>query len=403
MKIRKPIKEAMELLDIEKLRPHQLQPINAILDGKDTMVIAPTSFGKSLIYMIPAVIWKDALTIVIEPLLALMHDQVQKLQAIGVAAAYLDSTQSDKAKRETVADLNNGNIQILYIAPERLETGILSVIQEFRRIGMVVVDECHCVTSWGYSFRDAYLRIGEYIDSLEYHPVIVALSATALPEDRPQIMELLSMHKAKCFEMDLCRSNLRFLKKMTPSRKEQQKALQKAMRKHHKNTTIVFCATKHAVEQVAEYLDSLYPGDVLPYHSHTKGKEKELLSGKKHIVVATSALSMGVDIKNVDLVIHFNMPLSLADYYQMAGRAGREGQHARSILLYNSDDYYLNHALLEDIEDPSAKKTALERLDAMKEFCEDDKHCMVKSLLRSLGDPHKHNKCRYCTNCQKER
>ena len=211
------------------------------------------------------------------------------------------------------------------------------------------------------------------------------------------------MHKTQCFEMDLYRSNLCFLKKTTPSRKEQQKALKKAVRKCHQNTAIVFCATKHAVEQVAKYLDSLYPGDVLSYHSQKKGKETELLSGNKQIVVATSALSIGVDIKNVDLVINFNMPLSLADYYQMAGRGGREGQHAHSILLYNSDDYYLNRALLEDIEDPSAKEIALNRLDAMKEFCEDNKHCMVKSLLRSLGDPYEHKKCRYCTNCQKER
>lgn len=249
----------MSLLQIEKLRPHQLKPINAILDNKDTMIIAPTSFGKSIIYLIPAVIQKYTVTIVIEPLLALMHDQFKKLQALGVAAAYLDSTQSIEDKEETIAGLRNGNIQILYIAPERLETDILLLIQRFRRIGMIVVDECHCVTSWGYSFRDAYLRIGEYIDSLKYHPVIVALSATALPEDRPQIMELLSMHKTQCFEMDLYRSNLCFLKKTTPSRKEQQKALKKAMRKYYQNTAIVFCATKHAVEQVAKYYHCLSP------------------------------------------------------------------------------------------------------------------------------------------------
>lgn len=127
-----------------------------------------------------------------------------------------------------------------------------------------------------------------------------------------------------------------------------------------------------------------------------------MLSGKKHIIVATSALSMGVDIQNVDLVIHYNMPMSLADYYQMAGRAGREGQHARSILLYDPDDYTENRWLLKQIDDRKARNRALKRLDEMKEFCEDEEQCMVITLLHALGDPHE-NACRYCTNCQKGR
>lgn len=127
-----------------------------------------------------------------------------------------------------------------------------------------------------------------------------------------------------------------------------------------------------------------------------------MLSGENHIIVATSTLSMGVDVRNVDLVIHYNMPMSLADYYQMAGRAGREGQDARSILLYNPDDYYTNRALLRGIEDATVKKAMLARLDEMKEFCEDKKHCMVKAILRALGDSYDH-KCRYCTNCQRGR
>ena len=127
-----------------------------------------------------------------------------------------------------------------------------------------------------------------------------------------------------------------------------------------------------------------------------------MLTGKKHIIVATSALSMGVDVPNVDLVIHFNMPLSMADYYQMAGRAGREGQHARSILFYSQSDYKQNHRLLKDIEDKATRKHTLKQLDLMKEFCEDDERCMVNALLNALGDPYENN-CRYCTNCQKGR
>lgn len=402
MKLRPSVKKAIEQLHIEKLKKNQLKPINAILDGHDILVVAPTSYGKSLLYQIPAIIQKDAMTIVIEPLLALIHDQVQKLKNFNVSVAYLDSTQSKCEQKAIIDALCDGEVQILYIAPERLETGILSRIEKKNNIGMVVVDECHCCVSWGHTFRESYLTIGEYISQLKKRPVVVALTATALPEDRSEIMDLLSMQKVQTFEMSLYRSNLRFMKRMTPSRKEQLHELKRCLKKYRKYTAIVFCSTVHHAEGVAGELRKKYPDDVIVYHSREKHQEKAMLSSEKHIIVATSALSMGVDVRNVDLVIHYNMPMSLADYYQMAGRAGRDGQGARSIILYNPDDYYTNYALLRDIEDKSAKGTMLARLDKMKEFCEDKKHCMVKTVLQSLGDSYNH-KCRYCTNCQRGR
>lgn len=402
MKLKPTVKEAMQQLNIDKLKRNQIKPINSILDGQDTMVIAPTSYGKSLIYQIPAVIPKKKLTVVIEPLLALIHDQVEKLQQRNISAAYLDSTQTHKEQDIVKEDLRNRKVQLFYIAPERLDTGILSQIEKNNEIGMVVVDECHCVATWGNGFRDAYLTIGEHIEGLQKRPVVVALSASILPEDCPQIIAFLSMQKVKTFKMSLYRSNLQFMKRTVSSRKEQLHELKRSLRKYHKSRTIVFCATKHIAESVGEVLEKVYPDDVLVYHSRKKGQEQELLSGKKSIIVATSALSMGVDMRDVDLVIHYNMPLSLPDYYQMAGRAGREGQKARSILLYNPDDYGLNRVLLGDIDDRKVKKTMLNRLDAMKEFCEDSKECMVKTVLQALGDTYEH-KCRYCTNCQKER
>lgn len=402
MKIKKSVKEAMKLLQIKKLRRNQVKPINSVLDGNDTLVIAPTSYGKSLLYQIPAVINSGKLTVVIEPLLALIHDQIEKLQQLGIAAVYLDSTQSKAEREQVMKSLDEGEVTLLYLAPERLETGILLKIDKHNRIGLVVVDECNCVVSWGYAFREAYLEIGEWIYRLKKKPVILALSATVIPEDRSQIMELLSMEDVKTFEESLYRSNLAFMKRMTSTRKAQQRELNRCMKKYHKRTTIVFCNTKSAVENVARYLEGLYPGDVMAYHSSKKCEEKAMLSGEKRIIVATSALSMGVDVRDVDLVIHFNMPLSIADYCQMSGRAGREGKKARSILLYNADDYYTAQALIGEIEDRNAKQRAQSRLDEMKEFCEDTKHCMVQAMLRALGDAST-GKCRYCTNCQRER
>lgn len=402
MKIKRTVKEAMKLLQIKQLRRNQIRPINSILDKHDTMVIAPTSYGKSLIYQIPAVIQKKKLTVVIEPLLALIHDQAEKLQSLGISAAYLDSTQTAKERDAVMESLCKGEVQILYMAPERLETDILSQIEDSSSIGMVVVDECHCVATWGNTFRDVYLTIGEHIEALKKRPVVVALSASILPEDRPQILEHLSMKKVKTFEMSLYRGKLQFMKRTVSSRDKQLRELKHLLKKYHKNRTIIFCATKHIAERVGEKLEEVYSDDVFVYHSRRKAQEKELLSGERSIIVATSALSMGVDVRDVDLVIHYNMPLSLADYYQMAGRAGREGQKARSILLYNPDDYGLGCALLDDIDDKAIKKSMMKRLDAMKEFCEDTKECMVKTLLQALGDTYD-RKCRYCTNCQRER
>lgn len=402
MKIRSNIKQAMETLKIEKLRKNQLKPINAILDGHDTMVIAPTSFGKSLLYLIPALTQDTGITIVIEPLLALIHDQVHKLRKLNISASYLDSTQSKSEQRTVIDDLRKCRVKILYVAPERLEAGILSWIEAFNQIKIIVVDECHCVVSWGDTFRDAYRSIGEYIDSLEYHPVIVALSATAIPEDRPRIMKLLSMRSVKEFAVSLYRSNLSLMKKNVASGYGHLSGLKKCLKKYHRHTTIVFCNTKAAAENVAKALKKIYRSEVMAYHSRCKEQEQDMLSGKKHIIVATSALSMGVDIRDVDLVIHYNMPMSLADYYQMAGRAGREGQHARSILLYDPDDYTENRWLLKQIDDKKARDRALKRLDEMKEFYEDEEQCMAITLLNALGDPRE-NACRYCTNCQKGR
>ena len=177
MKIKKSVKEAMERLQIKKLRRNQIKPINSVLDGRDTMVIAPTSYGKSLLYQIPAIVNSKKLTVVIEPLLALIHDQVEKLQGLGIAAFYLDSTQSKPEQRRVMELLDEGKVTLLYIAPERLETGILLLLEQHNKIGLVVIDECHCVVSWGYAFRESYLEIGKWIGCLRKRPVILALSA----------------------------------------------------------------------------------------------------------------------------------------------------------------------------------------------------------------------------------
>lgn len=331
-----------------------------------------------------------------------MHEQVEVLQALGIAAAYLDSTQNRQTQNAVREMLEKQKLTILYLSPERLNPDFIPHEIYANKVGLVVVDECHCVTTWGHTFREDYLHIGDFIDSLKHRPTVLAMTASAPPEDRKEIMELLSMRNAKCIATSLYRSNLHFMKHSVTSRQEQIKVLKKCVRKFHKHTTIVYCSTKKAVEEVAKRLEKIYPGEVVPYHSENKRGERDMLSGKKHIIVATSALAMGVSIRDVDLVIHYNMPLSIPDYYQMSGRSGREGQKARSILIYNSSDYRSNRAMLEDIDDRNTRRTAMDRLDAMKELCEDREHCMYTMILSALGEKRE-TKCRYCTNCQKGR
>lgn len=351
MDIRQDIKSAQKKLGIEKLRKHQVKPINSILDRQDTMVIAPTSAGKSAIYQVPALIF-SGMTLVIEPTLSLMYDQTYRLKSHGINAAYIDSTMSTDDYSHILKCIAKSKVKILFVTPERIQNRkFLDAIEDVE-ISMVVVDECHCVTSWGYGFRPDYLRIGKFIDTLPHRPVVAALTATATSDMREEICDLLSIDQPEVFINSLHRPNLHFIKRSFVS-------------------------------------------------DEAKLKELLFLSGERHIMVATSAFGLGVDQSDVDLVIHFNLPLSLIDYCQQAGRAGRAGQKAKCILLYCENDYPVNRTILKEIDDKSVRKNALRALDRMKEYAEST-GCLTSQVLSALGE--KLDKpCGSCTNCQKRR
>ena len=392
---------AMKQLGQKELQNHQIKPINHILNAEDALVIAPTGSGKSLIYQIPALVHNDNLTLVIEPTLALMHDQVKTLKKCGVDAEYIDSSISGSEWLERMDQLAHKRITLLYITPEKLQNLDLAG----NTIGMIVIDECHCVLDWGYSFRKAYLQIGTYIKNLKKHPIVVALTATADEKDRKHIAKLLGMNNPKCYVSSLYRKNLIFVKEYASSKKEKQLILNKYLKKYHKNSTIIYCNSRRAVDAVYESVSKSHPKDVVKYHAgmNIEARTKSLdsfLCGHSHIMVSTTAFGMGIDQSDVDLVIHFNMPLSMIDYYQQAGRAGRKEQQAHCILLYSDDDYYVDKAIINSIEHLPARQRALSRLDSMRDFCQDTEHCMVKTLLAELGEQHVKD-CNQCLNCQK--
>ena len=336
-----------------------------------------------------------------------MHDQVQKLKSLGIATESLDSTQTKKERQSILNQFQTGKVNILYLTPERLVSeSFLYALQEIS-LFIAIVDEAHCVMDWGYTFRDAYLHIGDFVDSLAHRPVIAAFTATASPKNAENICAALHMWNLACYQNNLYRKNLTYLKKYANDRQKKQQLLMKYLRKYHRHSSVIYCNTRRAVDAVFKFLQEKYLGEVVKCHASMSPKKRaqhelQFLTGEKSIMVATTAFGMGVDLGSIDLVLHFNMPLSLTDYMQQTGRAGRDGQKAHCVLLYSDEDYYTHQMILSDTSSEDVKEEALKQLNIMKEFCDNTEHCMVQLLLEHFGQ-HRKNSCNYCTTCQKKR
>jgi len=412
MKISKTFKAAWETLQIpDKPREMQIEAVNGILDCKDTLIVAPTSFGKSAIYLAPAVINGDEgkWTLVIEPTLALIADQVNKLQKLGIAANMLTSRNSDK-HNSILAKFAKNEVTVLYVTPERLQTEDFLAAAKGNPPWLVAADEAHCVLDWGYTFRSDYLRIHDFIKELETRPVIAAFTATAPPDYRDDICELLRMKKPDIYISSLVRSNITLLKEDCSDRsiKERLSRVKYNIKKYRKDgRVVVYCATRKNVDIVSNYLSEQFPGEVVKCHAYMDSdkrekRESEFINGGKSIMVATTAFGMGINVPDIRLVLHFNLPLSAIDYYQQIGRAGRDGEKSHAMLLYHPDDIELNRYILdhEDLAE-EVQSWLTERLDEMVSIAESDK-CLMQQLLNALGEDHP-TKCRHCTNCQKAR
>ncbi|MBM6681783.1 RecQ family ATP-dependent DNA helicase [Pseudoflavonifractor capillosus] len=406
MSIKKTIRQVADTIGIKgELKKEQVNAIKDGLDGQDLFMIAPTSFGKSAIFQILAIM-EGELTIVIVPTLSLLHDQVDQLQQrqLSVGALASDCMSYDEFGIQRA--LKQYGYLILYTTPESLWKLDLSDIP----VSLLVVDECHCVTSWGYGFRAAYLEIGDFLKQLPRRPQVVALTATAPVSDREKIKELLHMKHIKEYEISLYRPKLTFSVYSFVSEEKRQKELKRLLKQYSKSgdgSCIIYCNTRAQTKEIYDLVKKWYPKQVSICHSNLsngerKRNEQAFMSGERRIMVATSAFGMGVNKSDVRLIIHYNLPLSIIDYYQQAGRAGRDGSRARCILLYRKSDYDLNRWVIEQNQDPAALGYSLRALDEMKEYADDEKGCMVQRMLLALGE--KLDKpCGRCTYCQKAR
>lgn len=391
----------------DSFREGQEKLVNSILDGRDTLGIMPTGAGKSLCFQVPA-LCMQGITLVISPLISLMKDQVSSLVQAGVRAAYLNSSLTWGQYLKALRNAEQGVYKIIYVAPERLETKEFLSFAKRADIPMVTVDEAHCVSQWGHDFRPGYLKIREFIDELPKRPVISAFTATATGEVRSDIVNILRLKEPTVVITGFDRKNL-FFGVERPKNKNAE--LVRLVEERRDKSGIVYCATRKNVESVYELLlDKGFAA--AKYHAgmadgERSASQEDFLFDRSRVMVATNAFGMGIDKSNVSYVIHYNMPKNLENYYQEAGRAGRDGSAAECILLYSRSDIMLNKFLIEnsgnDSEDAAVqaavKKQDMKRLYKMQDYCETT-GCLRRFILGYFGE-RTGKDCGNCSNCKK--
>lgn len=388
-------------------RKGQAELIQAILSGQDVLGIMPTGAGKSICYQVPALLL-PGLTVVISPLISLMHDQVRALLENGIPAAYLNSSLDEETYRRTLAAVYNGEVRLLYAAPERLETESFARIAQEVPIAMVTVDEAHCVSQWGQDFRPSYLNIVQFLRRIPRRPIVSAFTATATKEVADDVIRILELQTPFTLTTGFDRQNLYF---GVQQPRDKFRALVEILREHEGESGIVYCLTRKLVEEVTDKLNE----NGIParrYHAGLPDKERtqnqeDFLYDRVPVIVATNAFGMGIDKSNVSFVVHYNMPKNLESYYQEAGRAGRDGSRADCILLYAPGDVRTNQFMIDHSNDndqlDEETRAALrvkeqERLKLMTFYC--TRHeCLRNYMLRYFGESS-HNYCGNCSSCK---
>lgn len=394
----------------DSFRDGQEQLIDNILSGRDVLGIMPTGAGKSLCYQVPALML-SGITIVLSPLISLMKDQVTALVESGINAAYLNSAMDQWEYAEFFHRAYSGELKIIYVAPERLDTEEFLNFAERTQISMITVDEAHCVSQWGQDFRPSYLRIVEFIEKLSYRPVVSAFTATATREVRDDIAKILQLRDPFVITTGFDRKNLYFgvLKPQNRYAK-----LMELLKKYQGKCGIVYCLSRKSVEEVCDRLNT--DGfSATRYHAGLSAAERaanqeDFIYDKKAVMVATNAFGMGIDKSDVRFVIHYNMPKNIESYYQEAGRAGRDGEPADCILLYSGQDVRTNQFLINNSRDentelsPDAaeevRRKDMERLKYMT-FYSTTSDCLRGFMLRYFGDSAPDN-CGNCSCCTGE-
>ena len=411
----------------DSFRPGQQGIVEALLAGRDVLGVMPTGAGKSVCYQIPAALSPDA-TLVISPLISLMRDQVDALNDLGLPAAFINTTQTPDEQAMVFAQAAAGQIKLLYVAPERLETGRFRDFAARTPISLIAVDEAHCVSQWGQDFRSSYLGIGDFIAGLPQRPPVGAFTATATERVRRDIVGLLGLRNPAVTVTGFDRPNLYFdVVKLETKYKAAWVA--RYVADHPDESGIVYCATRKTTEALADTLNQMghpavaYHGGMSP--DAREAAQRDFITDKVPVVVATNAFGMGIDKSNVRYVIHHNLPESIEAYYQEAGRAGRDGEPSRCTLLWNESDIVTRRRLLDNDyenerltpeEQEIVRQSKRRLLDGMVGYCRTT-DCLHRYMTRYFGqelssnagstagediaaDSSQSGRCGACSNCE---
>ena len=411
----------------DSFRPGQQGIVEALLAGRDVLGVMPTGAGKSVCYQIPAAL-SPGMTLVISPLISLMRDQVDALNDLGLPAAFINTTQTPDEQAMVFAQAAAGQIKLLYVAPERLETGRFRDFAARTPISLIAVDEAHCVSQWGQDFRSSYLGIGDFIAGLPQRPPVGAFTATATERVRRDIVGLLGLRNPAVTVTGFDRPNLYFdVVKLETKYKAAWVA--RYVADHPDESGIVYCATRKTTEALTDTLNQMghpavaYHGGMSP--DAREAAQRDFITDKVPVVVATNAFGMGLDKSNVRYVIHHNLPESIEAYYQEAGRAGRDGEPSRCTLLWNESDIVTRRRLLDNDyenerltpeEQEIVRQSKRRLLDGMVGYCRTT-DCLHRYMTRYFGqelspnagsaagediaaDSSQSGRCGACSNCE---
>ena len=391
-----------EIFGYTAFRGEQEAIVKHVTTGGDALVLMPTGGGKSLCYQLPSLL-RDGVGIVVSPLIALMQDQVDALQQLGVHAAFLNSSLDAEAAREVTGCLMRGDLKILYVAPERLLMSnflaMLEQVQDGPGIALFAIDEAHCVSQWGHDFRPEYRQLTVLHERFPKVPRI-ALTATADAPTRSEIVERLTLEDAQQFVSSFDRPNIKYRVTQKNNARSQLEAFLES--EHPNDAGIVYCLSRRKVEETADWLKSR-GWDALPYHAGLdagirNANQRRFLREEGVIMVATVAFGMGIDKPNVRFVAHLDLPKSMEGYYQETGRAGRDGLPADAWMAYGLGDVVSMRQMLDGGDAPEERKRVeRQKLDALLGFCESTA-CRHQTILRYFGEEHPGN-CGQCDNC----